>query len=211
MKRIAVLATAGILAFGLVANAEQGIEEIPLSQVALQGKVVSKEGDELAGVTIKVRSKSTGFEKVALTGRDGSFRVVGLPAGRYEVEAAAEGFGTVSLEVTLRPGTITPLTIELPVGVPITGTIAGVVRSDAGSAIAGASVMFSGPDGREKNTQTSEGGAYRQAGLYPGSWRVVVEAAGYHTAQQAVEVRKRGEKEVNFKLKKKEKGADDND
>jgi uncharacterized protein (DUF2141 family) len=39
----------------------------------------------------------------AVTGDDGSFKIKGLPAGKYTVEAWQERYGTKDIEVTVAP------------------------------------------------------------------------------------------------------------
>ncbi|HXT50934.1 MAG TPA: TonB-dependent receptor [Thermoanaerobaculia bacterium] len=64
----------------------------------LSGKATDADGSALPGVTVTATDKSTGLTRVAVTGADGTFRIVALPVGDYNVTAELQGFATVSVE-----------------------------------------------------------------------------------------------------------------
>ena len=59
---------------------------------ALQGRVLDESGAVLQGASITVRDNSTRFSTVVDTDRDGRYYLAAIPAGAYEVKAAAPGF-----------------------------------------------------------------------------------------------------------------------
>jgi hypothetical protein len=71
----------------------------------LQGRVADVSGLALPGATVTVRSRATGFHAVAVADAEGRFHVPAIPAGGYEVTAAAGGFRSeVVEELTLEVG-----------------------------------------------------------------------------------------------------------
>jgi len=61
----------------------------------IEGTVVDASGAALPGVTVTVKNTATNYEQIAVSDRQGRFRVVLLPLGPYQVTATLEGFGTV--------------------------------------------------------------------------------------------------------------------
>ncbi len=59
------------------------------STAALQGRVFDASGAVLPGATIRVRNDSTGFDRSVRTNDEGRYHVEAIPAGSYEVAAAA--------------------------------------------------------------------------------------------------------------------------
>lgn len=57
---------------------------------------VSHDGSALPGVTVEAKNQDTGFAASAVSGPDGSYRVVNLPTGRYTLTATLSGFNRVS-------------------------------------------------------------------------------------------------------------------
>ncbi|HEU5257269.1 MAG TPA: TonB-dependent receptor [Vicinamibacterales bacterium] len=70
----------------------------------LQGRVLDSSGAALQSASITVRNQEAGFRTVVATNADGRYNVPAIPAGSYEVTAAAEGF---------RPEIIEKLTFEV--------------------------------------------------------------------------------------------------
>jgi carboxypeptidase family protein/TonB-dependent receptor-like protein len=70
----------------------------------ISGTMLDPQGNVLAGATVKVKNLGTGVTREVTSNGNGVYRVAGLPPGRYEVEAAAQGFanekrGELSLTV----------------------------------------------------------------------------------------------------------------
>lgn len=62
---------------------------------SLTGRVLDDSGAALPGVTITATNTETGFNRVVVTGSDGSYRFSSLPIGTYDVTAELSGFSTV--------------------------------------------------------------------------------------------------------------------
>src|SRR5262249_47446010 len=84
---------------------------IPLAGFAqttggISGIVTEASGSPLPGVAVEASSPSLQGTRVAVTAKDGSYRLPGLPPGTYTIRATLEGFGpgqttaTVSLDST---------------------------------------------------------------------------------------------------------------
>jgi hypothetical protein len=121
----------GVVAFGQVTSG------------TISGTMLDPQGNVLAGATVKVKNLGTGATREVTSGATGAYRVTGLAPGRYEVEAAAQGFApekrselalTVAEEIVvnfnLKVGvTKQELTVEVQsVNVETTGsTVSGLV------------------------------------------------------------------------------------
>jgi hypothetical protein len=105
--------------------------------------MLDPQGNVVAGATVKIKNLATGATREATSNSSGAYRIPGLPPGRYEVEAAAQGFSpekrselelTITEEIvvnfSLKVGvTKQDVTVEVqPVSVETTGsTISGLV------------------------------------------------------------------------------------
>ena len=59
---------------------------------ALQGRVLDTSGAALRQASITILNHATGFRTVIATDAEGRYYVPAIPAGSYEVTAAADGF-----------------------------------------------------------------------------------------------------------------------
>ena len=96
------------------------------TQGGIVGTVWDEKGADIAGAKIVVTSAATGLKREFTTAGNGSFRVLALPNGIYDVRAEARGFATVvekgvevgidqvrTLDVVLRvSGTAETVTVE---------------------------------------------------------------------------------------------------
>src|SRR5262249_42791469 len=65
------------------------------TQGGIVGTVRDEKGADIAAAKIVVTSAATGLTREFTTAGNGSFRVLALPNGTYEVRAEAQGFATV--------------------------------------------------------------------------------------------------------------------
>jgi hypothetical protein len=85
----------------------------------LTGTVVDPNGAVIAGATVTARNLGTSIERVATSGADGSYRLIGLPPGEYEVTAEAATFKRVVISpVRLTVGQAAELRVEMEIGAP---------------------------------------------------------------------------------------------
>jgi hypothetical protein len=83
----------------------------------LTGIVVDPNGAVVAGATVTARNTGTGIERSATSNEDGSYRLLGLPPGEYEVTAEAATFKKVSISgVRLTVGQAAELRIAMEIG-----------------------------------------------------------------------------------------------
>jgi protocatechuate 3,4-dioxygenase beta subunit len=82
--------------------------------VTLEGRVVDRFDDPVAGAALEARHRSgEGESRAGRSDADGRFRFDGLEPGTWQVEATREDLGTMSAEATLDVGTRSrPLEIE---------------------------------------------------------------------------------------------------
>lgn len=90
-----------------------------VSTADLTGAVVDPNDAAIPGVTVTVRNVSTGFTRSVTSAADGSYALIGLPPGNYELTAEASGFKKVSISpVRLTVGQSADLKIRLEIGTP---------------------------------------------------------------------------------------------
>ena len=68
------------------------------TMAVLQGRVVDPSGAAVPGASIAVRDSATGLASVAPTNAEGRYHVAAIPAGTYQVTAAAPGFRAERIE-----------------------------------------------------------------------------------------------------------------
>ena len=89
------------------------------SAADLTGTVVDPNGAVVAGATVTARKTGTGIQRVATSDEDGTYRLIGLPPGEYEVTAEAPTFKKVSISgVRLTVGQAAELRISMEIGTP---------------------------------------------------------------------------------------------
>jgi len=83
------------------------------AQSVLDVHVTGREGLPLPDAALTL--KRGGIEKHGVTGADGSFQFLGLAAGEYELETAADGYFTAEAEMAMRPRQ--PLSVHIEMAV----------------------------------------------------------------------------------------------
>jgi hypothetical protein len=95
------------------------------AQSTVSGIVRDDSGAAIPGVTITATRKAEGGEaEVAVSGGEGAFRIEGLKAGTYSVEAVLDGFQPIAKEVKLVTGQALELALKM---VPAFGETVDVV------------------------------------------------------------------------------------
>jgi hypothetical protein len=96
---------------------------------AIEGRVLDDTGAPIAAITLTARNEATGFERLATTGEDGRFLLVGLPAeGDYSIRAQGAGFAAVVRDhVSLRPDQV--LVLDFTLRVTAADTVAVVATA----------------------------------------------------------------------------------
>ena len=93
----------------------------------ISGRIMDRTGAVIAGVTVTLRD-AAGKTRQSTTGTDGSFHLMQLPAGQYELTATASGFKTMQQSIELKPSELAMLQPVLDVG-----AASEVVEVEAGS------------------------------------------------------------------------------
>lgn len=153
----------------------------------IEGVVYLRDGRSrvpLAGVFVQaVRNGRIEQASVARTGRDGNYRLSGLPPGMYTVQAVRDGYGP--LDTTAPGGSVAlvdcttvcpadPLDFEMVT----LGIVSGVVVDVLGEQVEGAHVVVDGAEALTKPliTTTDDRGQFRFAGLPPGQFTLRAES-----------------------------------
>ncbi len=92
--------TLAVLAIVLVVQTI-GVDARGQTARPVAGVVVDSTGGVLPGARIEVTDAMGAVVQTAVTDADGTFRVDGLPAGRYQVHAAFPGFQTTTVTITV--------------------------------------------------------------------------------------------------------------
>jgi hypothetical protein len=111
MRRIRVRALAGLISTMLIAQVE-----VVRSQVVngtILGTVRDPTGAVMTAVSMSARSVETGAVRTATTDSTGTYQILSVPPGEYEVQATAAGFQTPVRRVTVTVGASVALNFEL--------------------------------------------------------------------------------------------------
>lgn len=162
----------------------------PVTNGSVEMLVVDDKGLPLAGMIVRIYEGATVVGS-AVTDATGRAAVRDLAPGTYDVLASAPGFrGGAGLVAVIegRSSVVTLILspIPVPVQVPTTGSIRGVVTSAEGSPVAGATVRVSDGAREVSNTTTEGDGLFQFSGLPPLAYAVRVEAAGFSSAVSLV-------------------------
>jgi hypothetical protein len=71
---------------------------------SVNGAAVDESNALLPGVTVTATEVATGRQVVGVTGQNGAYRLLGLPAGQYTLQAAPPGFASATTSVELLVG-----------------------------------------------------------------------------------------------------------
>ena len=106
-----------VLGLFVAANVTAVLSQAQASAADLTGTVVDPNGAVVAGATIKARNLGTAIERTTTSGSDGTYKLIGLPPGEYEVTAEAATFKKVSITpVRLTVGQAAELRIPMEIG-----------------------------------------------------------------------------------------------
>jgi Fe(3+) dicitrate transport protein len=99
---------------------------------SLTGQVLDETGAAVPGVLITARRSSTASEWRIETDGEGAFSISELAAGDYEITATSTGFAVAVQRVSLRPGEVRRIPLQLRVGA-LTEDVVVVAAEIAGS------------------------------------------------------------------------------
>jgi hypothetical protein len=81
----------------------------------IEGTVLDQNNAAVPGAQVEVSGLDLGFSRKLTAGADGTFRLVQVPPGRYNVTVSASGFRTTSSEVLVTLGQTAGVRFNLPV------------------------------------------------------------------------------------------------
>src|SRR4051812_18586859 len=109
----------------------------------IEGIVTDEGGGVLPGATVTLRNTATNYDKVVVTGADGSFRALLLPLGPYRITVDLTGFAklvregidlgvgqTINLKLPLQVSAAGEITVTGEAPVIETNRVEGAVRID---------------------------------------------------------------------------------
>jgi len=101
---VATVALAALVPVAATAQTGSGV---------ITGVVKDESGGAVPGAAIKVVNEGTGAAVDVFSNEQGSYEVTGLVPGQYRVEAALDGFETVSQRIALEAGQTAAIAITL--------------------------------------------------------------------------------------------------
>jgi len=111
---------AAVLVFSIIASLFFAVSALGQAQAAaadLTGTVTDPNGGVVAGATVTAKLLGGGVTRAVTTDSDGSYQMIALPPGTYEVTAEAKTFKkSVLSDVKLTVGQAAELTIKLEIG-----------------------------------------------------------------------------------------------
>ncbi|MEQ1641829.1 MAG: TonB-dependent receptor [Pyrinomonadaceae bacterium] len=103
------------LAISIMSVATLGIAQTESARIS--GTVSDANGAPLSGATVSIRSLGTAREVKTVTNEDGSYSILSLQPGRYQIEVGQANFKTLKQEVTLEVAQNANLNFTLQAGV----------------------------------------------------------------------------------------------
>jgi hypothetical protein len=143
-RRWSVLLLVSAMALAMVlALVPRAFAQSEATTGVIEGIVTDESGGRLPGATVTLRNTATNFEKVVITGGDGSFRALLLPLGPYRITVELSGFAklvregvdlgvgqTVNLKLALQVSAAGEITVTAQAPVVETTRAEGAVRID---------------------------------------------------------------------------------
>ncbi|MGV8123522.1 MAG: carboxypeptidase regulatory-like domain-containing protein [Candidatus Xenobiia bacterium LiM19] len=147
----------------------------------IEGTVTdSLSGKALKGVLVVARGPGGGE---ASTDKSGAYRITGLDAGTFSVEATLSGYGTYTTSIAVTSGSTVTLSFTMT-ALSNKGTLKGTVTdSSTGAPIAGAKITYA-----DRSTETDASGYYELAGVQPGNREFTATKTGYADVNATLKV-----------------------
>ncbi len=106
-----------IMVFTLLLSAGAALSQAQATAADLAGTVVDPNGAVVAGATVTARNNATGISRTVTSNADGTYQIIGLPPGEYEITAEAATFKKVAISpVRLTVGQSAELQINMEIG-----------------------------------------------------------------------------------------------
>jgi hypothetical protein len=163
---------------------------------ALHGVVTSEDAHAPVARAHVAVHPARGAPREADTGADGAYAIDDLDPGDATVEISADGYAKVTRSVALSAGPPLQLDLGLPKALP-EGQVRGLVRDFSGKPLV-ASIRVE-PAGLE--VKAAADGTF-EVNVPPGSYQVVIHAAGFADQRRRVTVERDGVTMLNVELRK---------
>ena len=109
----------------------------------IEGIVTDQNGAVIAGATVKASGVNVSAERSAVTDNEGSYRLVALPAGTYNLTVSQTGFATRVFNIELTLNRVAKFDAQLSVG----GGVAGEVTVTSELPLLEPTASSTGPSG----------------------------------------------------------------
>ncbi|HEX4966852.1 MAG TPA: TonB-dependent receptor [Thermoanaerobaculia bacterium] len=132
-----------VAVFVFLLGALPGYAQSQATTGVIEGTVTDEGGGVLPGATVTLRNTATNFDKVVITGSDGTFRALLLPLGPYRITVELTGFAklvregidlgvgqTINLKLPLQVAAAGEITVTGEAPVVETNRVEGAVRID---------------------------------------------------------------------------------
>jgi YD repeat-containing protein len=154
-------------------------------------------GTAIAGASVQAL-KAGVVKGSATTAANGSYSIVSLEPGSYDVRVFATGF---SSELTTGKTIVSSTVTTVNVAMYAPGSVGGrVTQANGVTPIAGAAVTVYSGSAQKGTANTNGTGDYVVAGLHPGSFTVQAANVGYTTKEQGAAVTESATTTSNFAL-----------
>ena len=116
--RVSAKATTFLLAaFTTFVFVVSGVGQSQVATADLTGTVTDPNGAVVAGATVTAKNSATGISRTVTSNSDGSYQIISLPPGEYNITAEAATFKKVVIAgVKLTVGQAADLTIKMEIG-----------------------------------------------------------------------------------------------
>src|SRR5262245_31336281 len=111
LNRLFIVLLAGLLC-GMSAS---GLSQSLGNAGTVIGVVSDPNGAVIAGATVVIQSRVTGYKRSTTTDAAGAFRFSGVPQNNYQLTVSANGFSSVSQSLSVR--TSVPISLDIPLTV----------------------------------------------------------------------------------------------
>jgi len=156
--------------------------------------VASETGAALAGAEIVMQPAAGAAARATRTGPDGTAELADVSRGRVEIQVSHTGHRPGSATAEVQAGRTARVRVTLELALP-PGQLRGLVRSFRGRPLAARLTVQ--PIGIEARCDPH--GEF-EVDLPPGSYRVSIEADGYHAQERQVEIEQDGVTILNVDL-----------
>jgi len=157
---------------------------IETNDTRLTGRVLDTDGDPVAGARVRVEATAKGSRlgSSAISARDGTFEISGLPPPPYSVRADHASFASsVPLEVH---DIGRPVQLTLDAGKSVAGT---VLDASSAEPIAGARINLK-RSGQNERVDTDREGRFEFKRVARGVYQILAEANGHLSQSRTLEV-----------------------